>query len=70
MSESAKHKTHTSTAVKARYNAKVYDKITFSAPKELAKEFKDKCADSGVSMAQIFKSAMRAYLDGNLVITS
>ncbi len=66
MSEAPKRKTHTSTAVKSKYNAKVYDKISFSAPKELAKEFKEKCAENGDSMASIFKDAMQAYLKKDL----
>lgn len=60
---SEKRKTRTSTAVKNKYNAKVYDKITFAVPKAMAQEFKAKCAENGDSMASIFKSAMQAYLD-------
>lgn len=66
MEQTPKRKTHTSTAVKSRYNAKVYDKIQFSAPKDLAKEFKEKCAQNGDSMASIFKNAMQAYLEKDL----
>ncbi len=61
MSET-KRKTHTSTEVKARYNAKVYDRIGFSAPKALVAEFKAKCAENGISMASVFKAAMEDYL--------
>ena len=37
--EKAKRKTKTSTAVKARYNEKVYDVISARVPKELAGAF-------------------------------
>ena len=57
-----RRKTKTSTQVKAKYNNKVYDQIAFRAPKELVKEFKAKCADAGVSQAQIFKKAMGDFL--------
>jgi hypothetical protein len=57
-----KRKTHTSSAVKARYNAKVYTQIAFSAPKEMAAAFKEKCVREGVSQASILKQAMEDYL--------
>ena len=38
--EKAKRKTKTSTAVKARYNEKVYDVISARVPKELAGAFR------------------------------
>ena len=57
-----KRKTTTSTAVKARYNSKVYDKITISVPKDLAAQFKEKCATEGISQAQILKKAMEEFI--------
>lgn len=57
-----KRKTYTSTAVKTRYNKKVYDRITVSVPKDIAAAFKQKCADEGVSQAQIIKSAIEQFL--------
>ena len=42
-----KRKTKTSTAVKTRYNEKVYDVISARVPKELAAAFKEKCAADG-----------------------
>lgn len=57
-----KRKTKTSTQVKARYNSKVYDQVAFRAPKELVERFKMKCAETGVSQAQIFKKAMEDFL--------
>ena len=58
-----KRKTYTTTAVKMKYNNKVYDTISFRAPKELVAQFKEKCAAEGQSQAQIFKDAMKAYLE-------
>jgi hypothetical protein len=61
MSET-KRKTHTSTAVKARYNAKTYDKISCAVPKATAAAFKEKCAREGISQASIIKQAINDYL--------
>ncbi len=58
-----KRKTHTSTQVKQKYNQKVYKVISFSAPKELAAEFKNVCAENGLYQAQIFKEAMRQTVE-------
>lgn len=60
--ERAKRKTKTSTAVKTRYNEKVYDVISARVPKELAAEFKEKCAAEGVAQAQIIKKAIEDFL--------
>ena len=59
-----KRKTHTSTAVKARYNAKVYSHITVQLPKELVAAFKEKCTAEGVSQASIIKAAIENYING------
>ncbi len=61
MSET-KRKTHTSTEVKARYNAKVYSGLHFQLPKELVANFKEKCAREGVSQAAVIKKAIEDYL--------
>ena len=58
-----KRKSHTSTAVKRRYNEKVYTRITFSAPKKRTAAFKEKCIQEDISQAQIFKEVMRAFLE-------
>ncbi|MBE6699453.1 MAG: CopG family transcriptional regulator [Ruminococcaceae bacterium] len=58
-----KRKTHTSTAVKARYNKKVYSSISVQLPKELVAAFREKCATDGVSQAQIIKEAIENYLN-------
>lgn len=50
-----KRKTKTSTAVKTRYNEKVYDIISARVPKDLAADFREKCAAEGIPQAQIIK---------------
>lgn len=58
----AKRKTVTSSAVKQRYNEKVYDNVSARVPKELAAAFKEKCAAEGISQAQIIKKAIEDFL--------
>lgn len=60
--EETKRKTHTSSAVKQRYNDKVYGKVSVALPKDLVARFKAKCITDGVSQAQIVKQAIEAYL--------
>ncbi len=60
--EAKKRKTKTSSAVKNRYNAKNYDRITACIPKELAEAFKAKCAAEGIPQAQIIKKAIEDFL--------
>ena len=60
--EEKKRKSKTSTAVKKRYNDKVYTHMAFVAPKEMAAEFKEKCKRENVSQASIFKEAMERFL--------
>jgi hypothetical protein len=55
-------KTKTSTAVKRRYNEKVYTKIQAQLPKDLVAQFKSKCEEVGVSQASIFKEAMEKFI--------
>ena len=57
-----KRKTKTSTAVKTRYNEKVYDVISARVPKELAAAFKAKCAAEGIPQAQIIKKVIEDFL--------
>ena len=61
--EEKKRKTTTSTAVKSRYNDRVYDKIAFRVSKELSEKFKAKCAAEGVPQAQIIKRAIDNFLN-------
>lgn len=56
-------KTHTSSAVKRRYNSKVYASVAVQLPKELVAEFKAKCKDTGISQAQVVKEAIIKFLD-------
>lgn len=58
-----KRKTHTSTAVKSRYNKKAYDVISARVPKELAAAFKEKCAAENIPQAQIIKKAIEEFLE-------
>ncbi len=60
--EEKKRKTRTSSAVKNRYNEKVYDRVTVCVPKEMAVAFKEKCAETGISQAQIVKKAIEEFL--------
>lgn len=53
----------TSSEVKNRYNAKVYDRIALSVPKEMAKAFREKCTETGTPMAQVLKKAIEDYLN-------
>ena len=55
-------KTKTSSAVKNRYNAKVYGSVIVRLPKELVAAFKQKCEAEGVSQAQIVKEAIEKFL--------
>ncbi len=57
-----KRKTHTSSEVKARYNAKVYSNLSLKLPKELVANFKEKCSEEGVSQASVIKKAIEEYL--------
>ena len=57
-----KRKTKTSTEVKSRYNAKVYDVLAVRVQKETAAAFKAKCAAEGIPQAQIVKQAIERFL--------
>lgn len=55
-----KRKTHTSTAVKRRYNDKAYKKITVQVKPELAEQIAAYRAAEGLSMAQFLQLALHA----------
>ena len=57
-----KRKTKTSSAVKQRYNEKVYDNISVRVPKEMAAAFKKKCAEEGIPQAQVIKKTNEDFL--------
>jgi predicted DNA binding CopG/RHH family protein len=61
--EAKKRKTTTSSAVKNRYNAKVYTQVAVKLPKDLVAAFKEKCAAEGISQAQVIKQAIEAFLN-------
>lgn len=58
-------KTTTSTAVKRRYNNKVYSQIKVELPKDLVATFKAKCVDVGVSQASVIREAIEKFLAEN-----
>lgn len=60
--EEKKRKTTTSTAVKRRYNEKVYSQVTAQLPKELVSRFKEKCNAEGISQSQIIRKAIEDFL--------
>ncbi|MCM1059108.1 MAG: hypothetical protein NC452_02315 [Eubacterium sp.] len=63
--EKPKRKTHTSTAVKRRYNNKVYSRIHADLPKELVVAFKEKIADNETTVAAVLREAMERYIEEN-----
>lgn len=58
-----KRKTKTSSAVKNRYNSRVYGSIIVRVPKDMAEAFKEKCATTGIPQAQIIKKAIEQFLE-------
>ena len=69
MNETGKRKTHTSTAVKQRYNEKTYKKITVQVKPELAERialYRDK---EGISMSQFLQRAID-LLDNKAVVVA
>ena len=57
-----KRKTKISSAVKNRYNRRVYSSIIVRVPKAMAEAFKAKCAATGTPQAQVLKKAIEAFL--------
>lgn len=55
-------KTHTSTAVKKRYNDKTYTRVTTALPKELAEQFKEKCKQLDISQRQVLLKAVENFV--------
>lgn len=53
-----KRKTHTSSAVKRRYNQKTYKSITVQVKPELAERIQTYKERQGISMAQLLAMAM------------
>lgn len=46
-----------------KYDAEHYTMLSVRIPKELLRQFKEKCAASGDSQAKIIKEAIEAYLN-------
>lgn len=61
--EKQKRKNKTSSAVKNRYNNKVYGTVAVRLPKELVERFKEKCTSENISQAQVVKEAITEFLD-------
>jgi hypothetical protein len=59
------YKTHTSSAVKQKYNEKAYDQILFAVPKGVRNEFKAACEAAGESMASVLKACIAEYLESH-----
>ena len=55
-------KTHTSTAVKRKYNKKVYTQISLQIPREAGKQFREKCKTKNVSQRQVLIKAIDKFL--------
>ena len=62
MEQEKKRKTKTSSAVKQRYNDKVYSPVSVKLPKALVASFKEKCIAENISQAQVIKEAIEAFL--------
>ena len=60
-----KRKTHTSTAVKHKYNNKTYDRITIFVRKEISEKYKKKCEESGIPYSKILKESIDEFLKGD-----
>lgn len=58
----SKRKTTTSTAVKAKYNAKTYDRIVVNVRKEIAEQYKAKCDELGIPYSQPLHEAIESFL--------
>ena len=61
--EITKRKTHTSTAVKNRYNAKTYDQIVVKVRKEKAAAYKAKCDKLGITYSEPLHKAIDEILN-------
>jgi len=57
-----KRKTFTSTAVKRRYNSKVYSRIYADLPKELVANFKAAAKVNGATIAEVLRGALTQYV--------
>lgn len=58
-----KRKTKTSSEVKARYNAKAYDRIQINVRKEKAAAYKAKCEELGITYSEPLHKAIDEILN-------
>lgn len=58
-----KRKTHTSSAVKQRYNKKVYSAITVRLKKELVGEWEEAIKEDNISKAEFVRRSINQYLE-------
>ena len=58
MQDKPKRKTHTSSEVKARYNAKTYDRIQINVRKDKAAAYKAKCDELGITYSEPLHKAI------------
>ena len=63
--EKPKRKTHTSTAVKRRYNNKVYSRAYADLPSDLVTALKNIIADKKISIASVLREAIEQYIEDN-----
>ncbi|NDO18089.1 hypothetical protein FMM68_00185 [Lachnospiraceae bacterium MD329] len=61
--ETKKRKTYTSSAVKQRYNKKVYRAITIRLKKELVEEWEEAIKEDKIPKAEFLRRAMVQYLE-------
>jgi hypothetical protein len=57
-----KRKTHTSSAVKNRYNQKTYTPIVVSVKKDIATAYKSKCDALGITYSEPLHKAIEDFL--------
>ncbi len=57
-----KRKTHTSSAVKNRYNAKTYDRISISLRKDTAAAYKAKCNEMEIPYSEPLREAIEKLI--------
>mgnify|MGYP002422612374 CR=1 FL=1 len=63
--EKPKRKTHTSTAVKRRYNNKVYLRAYADLPSDLLTAFKNIIAAKGITIAAVLRKVIEQYIEDN-----
>lgn len=63
METQKKRKTYTSSAVKQRYNKKVYRAITIRLKKELVSEWEEALKEDEIPKAEFVRSAINQYLE-------